>query len=205
MSAVLHARLWIPARVQVCTAACTLTLSTRLHTCVSVCPCAVHAQPCVCPALAVAMSLLKCPLCAVKTQSTVPSSPCRSCPWPRTTPVRDLRIPEDEATTAPQGNSYCCLTIRVQRCFLIFKGTSHVPVCAYCILFQFWTSLGRDKLLSLCTLPASVLTGSLKIPLLQPQQTPLLQPLHTVQMIQSLHHHNGSFLDSSQHVCALPR
>lgn len=60
---------------------------TCTHSCVSVCPCAVRAEPCVCPAQAVAMSLLKCPLCAVRTQSTVLSSPCRSCPWPRITPV----------------------------------------------------------------------------------------------------------------------
>lgn len=58
----------------------------------------------------------------------------------------------------------------------------------------------------LCTFPACVLTGSLKIPLLQPQQTPLLQPLHTVQVLQSLHHLlHSSLLDSLQHACALPR
>lgn len=112
---------------------------------------------CVCPAQAVAMSLLKCALCAVRTHSTVLSSPCRSSPWPRTTPVRGLTIPEDGASTASQCNSYYCLTFTVQRCFLMFKGTSHVPVCAHCTLFQYWTSVGRDKLLSLCTLPACVL------------------------------------------------
>lgn len=58
----------------------------------------------------------------------------------------------------------------------------------------------RDKLLSLCILPACVLTGSPKIPLLQPQQTLLLQTLYTVQVLQSLHHHHGSLLDSPQHV-----
>lgn len=57
----------------------------------------------------------------------------------------------------------------------------------------------------LYTFPDCVLTGSLKIPLLQPQQTPLLQPLHTVQVCQSLHLLHGSLLDSPQHVCALPR
>lgn len=73
-----------------------------------------------CPTMcvpAVAMSLLKCALCSVKIHSTVLSTPCRSCPWPRTTPVRELRIPEDGSTTAPQGNSYSFLTLTVQRCF----------------------------------------------------------------------------------------
>lgn len=73
-----------------------------------------------CPTMcvpAVAMSLLNCPLCTVRIQSTVLSTTCRSCPWPRTTPVRELRIPEDGATIAPQGNSYYFLTLTVQRYF----------------------------------------------------------------------------------------
>nr|XP_014127296.1 phosphatidylinositol 4,5-bisphosphate 5-phosphatase A isoform X3 [Zonotrichia albicollis] len=71
--------------------------------------------------------------------------------------------------------------------------------------FQYRTSLGRDELSSPCTLPACVLAGSLKIPLLQPQQTLLLQPLHTVQVLQSLHHHHGTLLNSPQHGCVSPR
>lgn len=135
MSVLSRARLW----VQVCVAGMHRCLHTYLeHTCTHVCERMPMCRAC--PTMCVSRtgcSRVPAQVCTVCSQDT---QHCPVQPLPKQPMAQDhtcSSIPEDGAFTASQCKSYYCLTFTVQRCFLTFKGTFHVRVCAHCTLLQY--------------------------------------------------------------------